>query len=496
MVLRFVAVLALLLSGAASAGVTSEQLRRHVEILASDEYEGRAPGTAGEARTIAYIAEQFRAAGLDPAGIDGGWYQPVGLVVRSRGGQDGQWAGRRSSLAVDSDRLILVGRRDEESLRNAPVVFAGHGAVMARHGIDQLAGAELAGAVVLILHEAPDVPGFPSFAERVRTVTARGAAAVIGIVGDSIPWRAIEDLYRIPRTGLENEDIAAIQGVMSQAVAERLAAAAGTDLGRLLNGAPGPAFTAVALDLRATLRVRTGIRRLASNNVIGRLRGSGDGSQSLLYLAHWDHFGICRAEGEADRICNGAVDNASGVASMIEIATSLAAGPRPKRDILFLATTAEEAGLLGAEHFVSSPPVPIASIVAALNLDTTAVARTGSDVSVVGGGFPPFDALIAQSAAELGRDMDADRDADQYRDRHDGWPLQRRGIPAAIVGGAFSDMGELGRFFARLYHRPDDEAGAELDLEGAAEDSNLLVALGRKLADPALYPPPEPLAQP
>jgi hypothetical protein len=496
MVPRFLAAVALLLPTIASAAVTPDHLRRHIEILASDAFEGRAPGTKGEAKTIRYISDSFREAGLEPAAADGGWYQPVPLVVRTPAGQDSQWKGRRSTIMLDPGQLILVGRGAVEAVSAAPVVFAGHGAVMAEHGIDQLAGARLDGAIVLILYDAPDIAGFPSFQERVKAVADRGAAAVIGIIGDNIPWSAVETIYRAPQIGLDTIETPPIRGVIAQEAAARLAEAAGTDLDRLLNGVPGPSFTAVPLELRASLSVRTDTRRFTSNNVVGRLKGKGDGRESLLYLAHWDHFGICRPEGAGDRICNGAVDNASGIAVLIEIARALSEGRRPQRDILFLATTSEETGLLGAEYFARHPPVPLGSIVAALNLDTSAIARKGGKVSVIGRGVAAFDALVAQSAARQGRGMDQDNEADAFLERQDAWPLRRRGVPAALVGGAFSDMAELGRFLSSRYHQPDDDLAADLLLDGAAQDGNLLVSLGRRLANPALYQRPAALAQP
>jgi Zn-dependent M28 family amino/carboxypeptidase len=221
--------------------------------------------------------------------------------------------------------------------------------------------------------------------------------------------------------------------------------------------------------------------------VVGRLRGTGATSESLLYLAHWDHLGICRAEGEADRICNGAVDNASGVASLIEIARGLAAAPRRPRDILFLATTAEEVGLLGAKAFASRPPVPLESIVAAINLDTVAIMPRGAPVAVMGRGIPALDQLVDATVAEAGRALDTDGEADALVERQDGWALARLGVPALMVGGSFSDMNRLEAFLEGPYHQPTDNPGPGLVLDGAAEDADLAIALGLKLADPSLY---------
>jgi len=492
MAVRFLVALVVVLIAfpAAAQPVSTEALRRHIDVLASDAFEGREPGTEGERRTIVYIAGRMQASGLEPAGPDNSWYQEVGVVVRRPGDQTSLWQGRRKKrdrIALDRDGLILIGRSGRERLADAPVIFAGHGAVIPGKGIDQLAGADLKGAVVLILYDAPAAPGFPAYADRVEAVAARGAAAVIGIVGRELPWPVVQRLYDSGQKRLAVRPPAPIAGAMSQSAAESLLHAAHSDLAALL-AAPGPSFAPVRLKLRATFDVATAIETLATRNVVGRLRGSGGTGGSLLYLAHWDHLGLCEPEG-ADRICNGAVDNASGVAALLEIARTLARGPRPKRDVLFLATTAEELGLLGAEYFAARPVVPLASIVAAINMDTLAIAPKGQKVAVMGRGRPALDALIDRTVAEAGRALDEDDEAAAFVERQDGWALARAGVPAIMVGGSFSDMKKLGAFLAGPYHSSADNPGPGLVLDGAAEDVDLMIALGRKLADPGLYRP-------
>jgi hypothetical protein len=489
MLARFPAALLLALSGPAAAqAIPPEALRRHIDVLAGDSFEGREPGTAGERRTIAYIAGQMQGAGLEPAGPLNSWYQPLEVQVRRPGDQDSLWQGRgrrAERIALDRDEMVLIGRSARETLAGARVLFAGHGAVIPGKGIDQLAGADLKDAVVLILYDSPQTPGFPAFAERVEAAAARGASAVIGIVGDELPWPVVQRLYDSGQRRLAVAPPARLQGAMSQAAAERLLRSAGVDLAGLLDR-PGPSFTPVPLRLRATLDVATAIETVPTHNVVGRLRGTGRTGESLLYLAHWDHLGICAPE-EKDRICNGAVDNASGVAALIEIGRALARGPRPKRDVLLLATTAEELGLLGAEYFAARPVVPLDSIVAAINIDTLAVAPRGEKVAVMGRGRPALDALIDRTVAEAGRSLDKDSEAAAFVERQDGWALARAGVPAIMIGGSFSDMAKLGAFLAGPYHSPADNPGPALVLDGAAEDAELMVALGRKLADPVQY---------
>jgi hypothetical protein len=491
MLLRAAAPLLLLFSSIAPAQtappIGAADLRRHVEVLASDAFQGRAPGTEGETLTVDYIARQLAARGVEPAGEDGGWFQPVGLVERTARGHRVAWTANGRTLPFDQADIALQGREAELRFDNAPVVFAGHGARMPGRGIDQLAGADLRGAVALLVLAAPDVPDFPSFAERVRAVTEAGAVAVIAIAAADLQWNFVTRNYRRPTTRLASQVVAPIVGAMPLDAVQALIAAAGGDLARLLNDQPGSSFRAVTLPIRADIQVSTQVESFTTRNVVGRLRGSGATGESLLYLGHWDHFGICRPEGEPDRICNGAVDNASGIAAMIEIAGRLALQPRPQRDVLFLATTAEEMGLLGAEYFAGHPVVPLDSIVAAINLDTIAIHPAGEPVAVIGRGVPALDAVVDATVAAMGRRLDRDEEAAAFVQRQDGWALMRAGVPAIMVGGSFSNMALLNAFLGGAYHGPDDEVGPGLMLDGAAEDSNLLVALGRRLADPAVY---------
>ena len=477
------------------APIAAADMLRHIQVLASDAYEGRAPASEGERLTTAYLVEQLRARGLEPAGESGSWFQPVGLVERMTTSQEASWTAGGRALPFDPADIALQGREPEARVADARLVFAGHGARLPERGIDQLAGADLTGAIVFILFDAPDVPGFPSFTERVRAVTEGGAAAVIAVTAADLEWRFVTENFRRPSTKLASQPAAPIVGAMPLAAAQRLFAAGGADLARLVNARSGPAFRAVALPFRGSLHVATAVRRYTSNNVVGRIRGSGSTGESVMFLAHWDHFGICRPEGTADRICNGAVDNASGVAMMIEVAGHLAMAPRPVRDIVVMATTAEEEGLLGAEYFATHPLVPLASIVAAVNLDTVAIAPAGEPVAMLNRANPDLVRLVYATAESMGRRIDRAHAADVMLDRQDGWALARHGVPAIMVGGSFADMARLNAFLDGRYHQPSDQADGAIELGGAAEDANLLVALGRRLADPTIYARPQGNAQ-
>ncbi|MCY7279913.1 MAG: M20/M25/M40 family metallo-hydrolase [Sphingomonas bacterium] len=224
-----------------------------------------------------------------------------------------------------------------------------------------------------------------------------------------------------------------------------------------------------------------------SHNVIGVARGRHPDGRAVVLMAHWDHLGVC-APKAADKICNGAVDNASGVAAMIAVAEQVAA-MRLDRDVWFVATSAEEWGLLGARAFADKPPLPLTSIIAGFNLDTIAIAATGARVAMVAPPNSRIERFIKSAATALGRVWDGDHEADNFLRRQDGWVLAEREVPMVMAGGSFSDRDLLRRFLAGDYHGPNDELRADTDLGGAVDDANLHVELIRRAASRKFSPP-------
>ena len=240
----------------------------------------------------------------------------------------------------------------------------------------------------------------------------------------------------------------------------------------------------VTADITATATVRA----YQSNNIIAKLPGAKPDGKAVLFLGHWDHLGICAPDDPKDRICNGAVDNASGIAVLIAVAKRLAGGARPDRDIYFMATTSEEKGLLGAHWFADHPVVPLSDITVALNIDTIAISPRGTPVATIGRGKPAYDAVVRAVAGELGRKIDDDGEADPFIQRQDGWALGAKGVTSLMVGGSFSDMALLEKFLGSDYHEPADEFSDKVPLGGAAEDADLHIALGRAFADTGRWP--------
>lgn len=259
---------------------------------------------------------------------------------------------------------------------------------------------------------------------------------------------------------------------------------------------PGPAASATTSvpAAPAPAPAPTPSQPVITHNLIVRLPGTNPAAGAVLVLGHWDHIGICQPEGPPDpqgtpdRICNGAVDNASGIAVMLAVAKRLGRGPRLERDVYLLATTAEEKGLLGAYHFAANPPVPLDRFVVAFNIDTIAIGPRGLPVATIGEHGSSHERAIHDVARDIGRALDNDGEADDFVKRQDGWALAAKGVPAYMVGGSFSDMKLLQAFLTSDYHGINDELTEATPLGGAAEDADFHVALVRRFANPRKFP--------
>ena len=318
------------------------------------------------------------------------------------------------------------------------------------------------------------------------------------IVGDDVPWDQVRAVVRRGALRPDDPSVPRFSAVMPMASAQRLIAGAGGDMNRLLNEQPGSSFRAVTLPGRASIDATTAVSRIETNNVIGRLRGSGTTGESVLLLAHWDHLGLCRPEGAPDRICNGAVDNASGVAALIEIAGQLsarrAAGPR--HPVPGDHGRGSRAGRRRLLRGPSDRPARRRSSPRSTWTRSRSPPRA-TPVAIMPSNVPELNALVASTVTASGRTLDPDDEAATLVQRQDGWALARHGVPALMIGGSFSNMTLLGHFLeAGRYHAPDDQADSQLVLDGAAEDTNLTATIVRRLADPAQYQRPRPPAAP
>lgn len=450
------------------AQISEAALRAHIDWLADDARLGRATGGPTERDVTGYIAGTFAQAGLKP-GWKGQWLQPVHVISRQQ--RDAALTVRLAdggTQSAGSDELLLLGdRRGFARLGATPLLYLGD--------VDQAMGSrrdDLSGKAVIVRLNDPSADQSAAFARICGMLAQRGVRAVIA-APRSVSWFALTQRIRNGLWDLDDRPIAPFEGALSPAAAERVLAAMGAEH-----------------DAPATVRgfARTEVERRASHNVIARIPGSDPAAGAVVLLAHWDHIGLCRRTG--DRICNGAVDNASGVAALMEIGRALVHGPQPRRDILLLASTAEELGLLGSRAFAKDSPVPIGSVVAGFNLDSIAIAPRDAPLAVVGRGQTRLDPYIAQVARATGRTIGDTPGADIYFTRQDGYSLIEAGVPAVMITSSFADDRWLGPYIEQHYHQPSDDPADVVELGGAAQDADFHVALARFFADPAKYPAP------
>lgn len=454
------------------------QLRAHVTELASDAYEGREPGTEGEARTLRYLGKQWFDIGL-VSGTNNprhAWFMPVALVAREPADSAGQFSRKGRRLYIPPRSLLALTSGSRSLVENAPVLFVGKGQTIPPR-------AELAGRVALLLDDGQDN------SERQNALVKAGASAVLTVLdGD----RSLENVAaRRQRSGyaLATDQLGGdLEAFITVEAMNGLLAGIKLSTAALQAQAARHDFAPALIDLSATLEATTRETRINTHNLIGKLPGRRPEAGAVLLLAHWDHFGVCAEAPAEDLICNGAIDNASGVAALTEIARRLAKGPQPDRDIYFLATTAEELGLLGAHAFAENPPVPLGQIVAAFNIDTIALSPAGTPLAVVGKGMTPLDPQIAAVARAQKRKLVAGDAANAYVRRQDGWALLQHDVPAVMVSSAYADVARVERFFEGDYHRPGDDLNQTIDMGGAAEDVLFHVALARWFADPRRVP--------
>ncbi len=469
-----------------TAPVTEADLREHIAWLADDAREGRFPGTSGETATAHYIARHLAAAGFVGGAADGGWYQPVPLVefYNSHGSmsvRDGQ--GR----AVALTEMTVRSPAGRGAARGAPMVYVGHGVDGAGNVVADVRGKV---AVMLSAPRSGDNP--MSGADRRAALARAGAAAIVILPPANFPFEAFSRQFLGRSMQLaERAGAAPAEVLLSADGGAALLRAGGVDPEGASAMAAGEGFTAAPLSLTADVEAETYVRRYASYNVVGRLPGLVADSGAVMLMGHWDHTGLCRPEGVADRICNGAVDNASGIAVILEAAERLGAGERPDRDTIVIATTAEEQGLLGAYHWADHPTVPLDRIVVNLNIDTVAIAPRGTPVAMVGRGtVPGLEAGVDSVARSLGRSVDSDEEGNAFIRRQDGWALTAKDVASIMAGGSFSDMALLNAFLSGPYHAPEDELTDAVPLGGAADDADLHVALVRHFGSRAIYPRP------
>ncbi|PLK25531.1 M20/M25/M40 family metallo-hydrolase [Novosphingobium sp. TH158] len=448
-------------------------LRQHINVLASNDFGGREPGTDGEEKTLRYLARQWFEMGLTSGTNDPGheWFKPVRLVAREPAASAAIFTRKGRPLPIAQTEILMLTSGKRALVESAPLLFVGNGGGTHSRG-------ELAGRVAVLL-SGPEDDG-----KRQDALLKAGAGAVLTVLDGE---RTIAEVSaRRKRSGyaLASDKLGGdLEGFITDEAFNRLLATGGQSLDGLEQEARQAAFKPRPLDISATLEATTRETTIRTHNLIGKLPGRRPEAGAVLFLAHWDHFGECGDGGAGNVICNGAIDNASGLAALTETARRLVKSPQLDRDIYFLATTAEELGLLGAQAFAENPPIPLKSFVAAFNMDSVAIAPANTPLATVGYGMTKLDPLIAQVAKQEKRKIVSGEAANAYVKRQDGWALLQHDVPAVMVSSAYGDISRIEKFFDTDYHRPTDQAKAGIELGGAAQDVQFHVALGRFFGD-------------
>jgi Zn-dependent M28 family amino/carboxypeptidase len=506
--------------------IEPSHLSHDVKVLSSDEFEGRGPNTPGEAKTVAYLINQFEAAGLKPGGdlVDGkrSWTQdvplgrfeikgPVELSVKGGGKEETLTQGEQ--IAV---RASMTGAKNVD-FKDAPLVFVGYGVTAPERKWDDFKGQDLKGKLAVVLINDPDFEtGKGEFGGKAMTyygrwtykyeeLARRGALGTI-IVHETAPasygWATVKNsntnvMYDVVRKN-PLEAHAPVEAWIQRDVAADLFKRAGLDFDKLKKSAQSRSFKPVELTgVAMSGRYAVDAQVITSKNVIAVREGSQHPDQYVIYSAHWDHLGIGLPDAKGDRIYNGAVDNATGVAALLEIARVVAAAPAPKRSMVFLAVTAEEKGLLGSEYYAANPVYPLAKTVGVINMDGQSPYGRSKDFTISGSAKLELLELLKAKAKQANLRYTPDPKTEAgYFFRSDHFPFAKRGVPALSFGsgqdweqgGVAAGKREQDRYTAERYHQPADEWQSDWTFEGMARDLGILYAVGRELADSNTWP--------
>ncbi|MAN72887.1 MAG: peptidase M20 [Henriciella sp.] len=513
----------------AEAEISTSNMSEIVRVLASDEFQGRAPGTEGETRTVAYLIDQFQAIGLEPGGRNGGWTDPVTLnrsqitdvETLNVTGTDG------TIMEMQQGRDIVISSANARpviEIEDAPIVFVGFGASAPERGWDDYGDVDLEGKVALFLVNDPDfgVPDdhpaaglfggkrmtyYGRWAYKFEEAARRGAVAAIVIheteaagYGWNVAASSPGENYAVA-SGKSAKQAVDLQGWLSEGMAEQWMSAAGYDLDELRPSARLPDFEAFTLEeLTFNAGLGLDVETIESQNVLGKITGTERPDEVVMLSGHWDAYGVGIPDAQGRTVMPGANDDALGMAGIMEIARVINEGPAPERSIVVAAWTAEESGLLGSEAYAQDPIYPLEKTVANFTLDILQTAGPARDVIQVGEGQSELEEMMAEAAERQGRYVSPEglpQNGLFYRADH--FSLARRGVPVILImgiaGGA--DLVEGGReagidwvagYIANRYHNQNDAWDPDWDLRGAKQDVSLILDLTRDLANSTEWP--------
>jgi Zn-dependent M28 family amino/carboxypeptidase len=507
---------ALLLAAAATVHIDPAILSNDIKILASDDFEGRGPGTAGEQKTVDYLINRFKEVGAEPAGEKGGWTQSMDMTrhtlaeqrtVRFDGPSD------QCRIDVSADAVLWTNNQAPRiALANVPVVFAGYAMNAPDKGWDDFAGVDVKDKLVIVFPNDPDwqkeegpfggkrMSFQARLGSKVEEAGRRGAAAVLAVhdaASMQFDWATTRNLYLRPATGVPGTDasLSKLTGYLDNATARKLFACAGKDMDAERKRAEHPGFRAADMaGLRFTADMAVAVERKQTRNVVAQIRGARHPDEYFVYTAHWDHLGRGKPDKTGDDIYNGALDNAGGSAGLISLARAFGKAKRPDRSVLFIAMTLEESGLLGSEYYASHPTVPLAKMVGGFNMDAVNLIGATKTMEVTSMGQSTLEDHLQRELAKQGREMKDDPNSVvgfYYRSDH--FPFAKRGVPFIFAGSGWelaptkvpnTREPEVGT----RYHQPMDHWYPELDFAAAARDIELYYLVGASLANSREWP--------
>ncbi|WP_392343672.1 M28 family metallopeptidase [Pseudoalteromonas prydzensis] len=496
--------------------INAEQLAEHVKVLASDEFGGRAPSSKGEELTLAYLTTEFKKLGFEPGNSDS-FLQEVPLVsleadsdmVLNIGGKAYQY---KTDMVMGSSRIS-----EQQSIKDSELVFVGYGVNAPEYNWNDYEGLDVKGKTVVML---VNDPGFATkdpalftgdamtyygrWTYKYEEASRQGAAGAIIIhetAPASYPWSVVENSWSGEQFGFQKEnnnmDRVAVEGWVTTDVAKELFTKAGLDFDTAKANASKGAYHVDMGDLTASVAVKNTIKKSISYNFIATLPGSEKADEHIIYSAHWDHLGTDKNR-KGDQIYNGAHDNATGTAGLIEVAEAFASLPKhPSRSMTFLAVTAEEQGLLGSKYYAANPVIPANKTVANINMDSLNLLGKVKDISVVGLGKSEMDTLLEAAAKAQGRTVSGDpkpSSGGYYRSDH--FAFANMGIPAMYAGGGTEALDEdtanyrkrMSLVLRGCYHQPCDRYRDEWDLSGAVQDLQLFYQVGFDISEQAQWP--------
>src|SRR5881275_334307 len=510
----------------AAEAISAADLLKHIKVLASDEFEGRAPGSKGEELSVKYISDQFKALGLKPGNPNGAYTQEVPLAgITTKPTASFTVGDKKTDLKFPDDYVASSARLENViKAENSDIVFVGYGVVAPEFGWDDYKDVDVRGKTILMLINDPAIPDpadpskldpkmfkgsamtyYGRWTYKYEIAAQKGAAAAVIIhetVPAAYPWQVVKSSWSKENFEIDNPDknIGAVEARswVTLDVAKKLLSDCGQDFDALKKSAITKEFKPVTLNAKAKIDIKQAVRSLESRNVIGKFEGADPNlkDEYLIYTAHWDHLGK-HPELQGDQIFNGAVDNASGDAAVITLASAFPkADPAPRRSILFMCTTAEEAGLLGAKWYAEHPLYPLEKTLADINIDSMNVWGKARDIEDVSYGFSTMDDLLAAAAKRQSRTaIPNSRPEKGAIYRADNFEFSKAGVPSLYIGKGEHLMSrpENGplrsdEFDSKDYHQVTDQVNPDWDLSGAVQDVDLLFEVGYQIANANKFP--------